>query len=567
MAAAVTSTPATWIELATANVGKMAGTLDDRSHDHDASRGIDHPPSHLAESRCRNVTNGADAAAAVAIVAARMAIVSPPRPAPAAPLPPEPERERSRHPLSGWVAGIGTTVGIAVVFFLIFTPSFVNYDAQWALLWARDAWHGFLPEYTADFAPTPHPLATAVSSLALPFGAGADIAILWLTLLSFGALVYLTYRLGAQLFNPWVGAVAALVVVSRPAIMRDTLIGYQDLPFAALVVGAVLLEAQRRHRGTPVLVLLALAGLLRPEAWVLAGLYWLYLWPSSSSRDRVRTAALAAAAPLIWAATDWIVTGDPLHSLHGTAALAEEADRRRSPEDVPVWTAMYFGHVLREPAVLGVAVGLVFAWFHARRRALLPLAVVAVMVAVFAIGPLFGLPLIRRYVETPAVLLSLFVGLAVCGWTLLPAGPGRRNWMIVGGLVALLSIAYLPRHINQLETVDRRVRLDGVLYRHLQRAAEAPRVRTAFENCAPVTTGDHRPIPFLRFWLGGDPGSVGTVASGASPMGRVLVLPRRGRTTRRIYDRETFPQVEKPAGYVRIYRNRSWRVYAARGCV
>ena len=496
-----------------------------------------------------------------------MAIVSPPRPAPAAPPPPpEPERERRRHPLSGWPAAIATTIGVAVVLFVVYAPSFVNYDAQWALLWARDAWHGFLPEYTADFAPTPHPLATAVSTLALPFGGEADIAILWLTLLSFGALVYLTYRLGAELFTPWAGAVAALVVVTRPMIMRDALLGYQDLPFAALVVGAVLLEAQRRRRGVPVLALLALAGLLRPEAWVLAGLYWLYLWPAATSRERVKTAALVVAAPLIWAGTDWIVTGDPLHSLHGTAALAEEADRRRSPDDVPYWTAQYFGFLLREPLLIGIPIGLVFAWRHARGRAALPLAAAGAMIAVFAVGPLFGLPLIRRYLDTPAVLLTLFYGLAVCGWTMLPRGGSRTRWLVVGVFAAALSLAYMPKHINQLETAERRVRLDGVLYRHLQRAAEAPRVRAAFERCAPLSTGDHRPIPFLRFWLGGDPGSVGTVASGASPMGRMLVLPRRARSTRRIYDRETFPDVEKPANMVRIYRNRSWRVYAERGC-
>jgi hypothetical protein len=496
-----------------------------------------------------------------------MAIVSPPRPAPAAPLPPEPEGERPRHPLSGWAAAIGVIVGVAVVVFVVYRPSFVNYDAQWALLWARDAWHGFLPEYTADFAPTPHPLATAVSSLALPFGGEADIAILWLTLLSFGALVYLTYRLGAELFGPWVGAVAALVVLSRPVILRDTLIGYQDLAFAALVIGAVLLEARRHRRGVAVLALLALAGLLRPEAWVLSGLYWIYLWPAAATRDRARTAALAVAAPLIWAGSDWIITGDPLHSLHGTAALAEEADRRRSPEDVPYWTAQYFGYALREPLLLGIPIGLAFAWIHARRRAALPLAAVVAMIAVFAIGPLFGLPLIRRYVETPAVLLCLFYGLAVCGWTLLPRGRARTRWIVAGAVAGALSLAYLPWHVVQLERVDRRVQLDGVLYRHLQRAAEAPRVRAAFARCAPLSTGDHRPIPFLRYWLGGGPGSVGTVAKGASPMGGMLLLPRHGRTTRRIYNRRTFPKVERPEGFVRIYRNRSWRVYARLGCV
>ena len=44
--------------------------------------------------------------------------------------PPEPARERPRHPLSGWVAGIGVTVGIAVLLFVVYSPSFVNYDAQ-----------------------------------------------------------------------------------------------------------------------------------------------------------------------------------------------------------------------------------------------------------------------------------------------------------------------------------------------------------------------------------------------------------------------------------------------------
>ena len=92
--------------------------------------------------------------------------------------------------------------------------------------------------------------------------------------------------------------------------------------------------------------------------------------------------------------------------------------RRRSVSDVPYWTAQYFGYALREPLVLGVPIGLAFAWFHARRQAVLPLAVVVAMVAVFAIGPIFGLPLIRRYIATPAVLLTLFYGLAVVGFTM-----------------------------------------------------------------------------------------------------------------------------------------------------
>jgi len=460
-------------------------------------------------------------------------------------------------------------VAAAVVLYVAYGPTYVNYDAQYALLWARDVVvEGSRPEYEAPFAPTPHPLATAVSGVLLVFGDQADMAMLWLVLLCFGALGYVTYRLGARLLHPWVGIVAALVVLTRPAIQRDALLAYQDVPFALLVVGAVLVEARRPRAGTPVLVLLLLAGLLRPEAWVLAGLYWLYLWPAQDARRRVLTAALVAAAPLAWALTDWLATGDLLHSLNGTSALAEVNERRRTPGEVPRWTAEYFGYALREPLVVGVPVGLAFAWLHARRPAALPLAVVVAMVAVFAISPFFGLPLIRRYVDTPAVLLTLFYGLAVCGWLLLPRGSrARRGWLAAGALAGALSVAYVPWHARELSAIEANFDQDGAMYADLRVAAEAAPVREAFAACAPLSAGDHRPVPFLRHWLGGPPGSVTTPEGGAAPLGRVLVLPRRGFTTSRIYTRREFPRVRPPAGWEPVYANESWRVWAAPGCV
>src|SRR4051812_50055167 len=106
-----------------------------------------------------------------------------------------------------WPAAL-TIGGIAVLLRVVYDPWYLNYDARYALLWARDAWHGFLPDFKADFAPTPHPLSTLVSSLGLPFGHGGDAVVVWIVLLSFGALVWLTYRLGPALF-PQLGGVAA----------------------------------------------------------------------------------------------------------------------------------------------------------------------------------------------------------------------------------------------------------------------------------------------------------------------------------------------------------------------
>ena len=487
-----------------------------------------------------------------------MATASAPAAAPSAP----------RVPLARrLLAPTATVVGVAVLLKLVYGPWYLNYDARFALLWARDLVRGHTPEYTADFAPTPHPLETAVSVLATPFGDGGAAIMSWLILLAFGLLVWLTYRLGAELFHPAVGVVAALVVLTRPALERDALLGYQDTAFAVVIVLAVLLEARRPRRGEAVLALLALAGLMRPEAWVLGGLYLVWTWPAADRAQRVRLLGLTVLAPVVWALSDLAVTGDALHSLHGTADLAEAVDRRRDVVDAPYWTAQYFGYTLREPLVVGIPVGLFLAWRLRLRSAILPLAVVAAMTVVFMAGPLFGLPLIGRYVRTPSVLLSLFYGLAVCGFLLVSDPRARRLWTWAGAAVAALSVLFLPWHVGMLADLERRLDRDGAMYAALRETARDPVVRRAVAECGGrITATDYRPLPHLRFWLGTDPGSVGTTLAGASPRAEVVLLPRRVPLMRRFYQ-ENFPRQAAPPGWREIHRNGLWRVVAAPDCV
>ena len=94
---------------------------------------------------------------------------------------------------------------------------------------------------------------------------------------------------------------------------------------------------------------------------------------------------------------------------------------------MPYWGLKYFGFTLREPLSLGIPVGLAVRLAAPPAGGRAAVAVAAVMTAVFAIGPIFGLPLIARYIRTPAVLLTLFFGLALCGWLLLPRGRERTG--------------------------------------------------------------------------------------------------------------------------------------------
>src|SRR3712207_4497031 len=146
------------------------------------------------------------------------------------------------------------------------------------------------------------------------------------------------------------------------------------------------------------------------------------------------------------------------------------------------------------------------------------------MTAVFAVGPLFGLPLIARYIRTPAVLLTLFFGLALFGWMLLDRREHereRRVWLALAVVCGCVFLAFLPQNVTMLDGLRLRSEREGGFYRDLRAAGESARVRAAFERCPSLTASDHRPMPYIRWWLGGDPGSVGTTENGASPVGRL----------------------------------------------
>ncbi len=132
-------------------------------------------------------------------------------------------------------------------------------------------------------APTPHPLVEALGLVLSPLGPRAveDVTVA-LGFLALSACGWVIYRLGAEWFGRAAGALAALIFLTRVPVLSYGVRAYVDLPYLLLVLCALLVESRHRRPtpapgGAPVLALLALAGLLRPEAWAFSGLYWLYL--------------------------------------------------------------------------------------------------------------------------------------------------------------------------------------------------------------------------------------------------------------------------------------------------
>ena len=165
-------------------------------------------------------------------------------------------------------------VATAIGFFVY--PTYPNYDSYYSLLWGREVLDFQLPGFEGFRVPTEHPLAIVAGMVFSPLP-GGDRLFIAAILASFLWLIWGVYRLGRTAFTPLVGGVAALLTLTRFDFGFLAARGYIDIPYMAIVVWAAALEAARPRRGVPVLLLLAAAGLLRPEAWVLSGLYWLWL--------------------------------------------------------------------------------------------------------------------------------------------------------------------------------------------------------------------------------------------------------------------------------------------------
>jgi hypothetical protein len=448
----------------------------------------------------------------------------------------------------------------------------VNYDTLYSLVWGRDLARGTLPDYDVTLAPTPHPLALVGGALLGPLSATADhgvhgeaavTVVLIGAFASLGALGWVVYRLGAEWFNPAAGVLAAAIVLTRRPVLDFGARAYVDVPYLVLVLGALLVETRRRRAGAPVLALLGLAGLLRPEAWLFSVMYLAWMWRAPRSRDPWLV-VLAAAAPLLWALSDLVITGNPLHSLTGTRGNAETLERITGLGAVPETAPRRLGEILREPVLVGAAGGglLALAWLRERAR-LGAVVGVAAMVA-FCVLAAAGLPILGRYLLLPATILALFCGAGAFGWAALPRGDRhRRIWAWFGAATLVLLVAFIPAQIDRIGALRRALERQDRIQGDLAALVRTPRPAAIRPDCAPITVPNHRPVPLLALWLDVAPRTVvsaqeerparGTWVTPATPaVARDYVLDPRD------LDKRIVPP---PPGFAPAGADASWRVF------
>ena len=513
-----------------------------------------------------------------------------------------------------WLTPLAWVAGVSAAALVVFPVGFPNYDTIYALVWGRELAHGVSPDYGAALPPTPHPLADLLGLIATPLGNGAIDVTMVIAYISLGLVGYLVYRLGTLWFDRPIGAVAALIVLTRAPYLSNGLRAYVDLPYIALCLGALVIESRKPRSGWPVLTLLALAGLLRPEAWLFSFAYLVYLLvgpseasegpvasdPASSSRqpgpegekraplDRADTqiaglirpaigrargalfspngaalVGLALAAPVLWALFDWITTGSPTYSFTGTQETVETLKRQTGPIDLVLYGPRRLGEVLQWPGMVGALGGVVLGFAFLRRRSTLGLVATALALGAFALLGSAGLAIIARYTMLGGALLAIFIALALLGWRLLDAGhPWRRRWQVFAGLTAAMFVVWLPNQWDLDSTVESDLSDQGTIERDLSDLVDAG----AFIKplCGPIAVPNHRAIPRLAFGLEVKPKAIISASEEGIPRRGYFLDPASPFVIHNfILDPNDPTRLETtvPRGFRRVATNDSWHLY------
>lgn len=459
-----------------------------------------------------------------------------------------------------------------------------GYDATYSIAWGKDILRGRFPLTVPPLAPTPHPLSSLTGSVTGIFGTDAardllvGASLLALCVIS-PLLLHLLPRdrpLGLWTHIATAIGIAAIVVTSAPLqLLAHT--ASLDLLTAALVLGACAALASRHH--SRCLVLLAIAGLQRPEPWLVV-IALVAVTPRI--RRSWRALVCLALVPLSWLAlgalygNPWIsftTSRDNAAAMHRETGLVSAI--RLLPGDLHSstgWTVVILGVgyavVTSIAAVRRLRVKPRAAWTWTPAAAL-TLVFLLHLVAWLGLGML-GAPLLDRYLVTAQ---ATMLGLALLAMAELVGL--RRPWLRVGTAgTALAGIAVgvvlqVQQHGALVRLLDRQHHVDSTLRSAVAHWQDYARTAggTA-DSCLPLGTSALAQIPVIA--VSADLSLRDVVFYPADPTNsREAVSVILAKTPQGLTDdgfgpqQQPDPTIPLPPGAKEIYENDLWAVFAA----
>jgi len=318
-------------------------------------------------------------------------------------------------------------------------PTVPSYDPWAWIVWGREVVDPHL-SFATGGGPSWKPLPVLFTTVYGLFGGAAPT--LWVITARAGGLLALVaaWRLGTR-FAGWI---AGLVAVLGLALTQDWFYYMFRGTSEPMLVAACLWAIDRHLSGKrpQAFVLGVAAALIRPEAWPFIGIYALWLW-FREPRLRVLVVAGLASIPVLWFIPPWIGSGQPF--LAASHAKAYNGHLGNHPALEALRRA---GDLQVLPILIAAAVGVAFAWFKDRDKAVLSLAAGAlawiVLVVAMVIG---GYPGLERFFLPASAVLCVLAGIGVARVAML-AGGGAATIAIAAVLIAIA----IPFSTSRIDT-------------------------------------------------------------------------------------------------------------------
>ncbi len=405
-------------------------------------------------------------------------------------LSPRPAWARQWHALpTGGLAAIAVG-SLALALLSLLLPTTPTYDPYAWLIWGREILH---LDLVTDFGPSWKPLPVVFTTVfGLVPSAAPD---LWVAIARAGAIasLLLAVRVARRLGGGWVGGlVAAACLAISTGYLRFAWIGDSEGLLVALLLAGIDLHLSGRRRAA--LWMAFGACLLRPETWVFALAYALWLWRAEPRLHRT-TIWLTVAGAVLWFGPELWGSGDLLRS---SQRALDPNPNAIAFADFPAWEAIKRTVSMTPwPARIGiliVAAGWISGRWRDRAVGLIALVSVAWMLEV-AVMTQRGYSGNARYMIAPVALACLAGGV---GWGrafALSARLGRGAAWAGAALAVALAALLLVSPARQLRpdydsTVDE-AHLNQALSGAIADVGGAAQVRA----CGTMTTGPFQVTP------------------------------------------------------------------------
>jgi hypothetical protein len=354
------------------------------------------------------------------------------------------------------VGAVGVATAAIFVARTFTWPSASSNDA-----WAYAAWGQALArgeQLVYNTATTPKPLATVLAAIVSPLPPNRAWALV--VALALGVLVAALLAAGYREAGTLGGVAAVGAFVFAAPLERVLWSSLVDAVTAALVVLAIALRGRARVAS------LVLAGLLRPEAWLVSALAG-YVESAGSRWRRLLLGIGAGVLPLVlWTVFDLVVTGDALASrkFRETGELLDQGPRE---------ALGLFRAAVTESGALFALVGgvglLAHAWRNRRGGKFpFPLAVGFLWAVALLAETVYGFELNVRYLFPLVAVLALGWGLLIGAFV--PPVWSRQTVLVWAAAAAAVAVTGL-----------------GVLRMDFGRGAQRPeRVNLALQRSLPA---------------------------------------------------------------------------------